>query len=313
MGVTAGTSAPPPGGGRPVFLYVDTGPRTENFAHWEGESAIFLERWRCVKAHYPTARLLLEKRRRFKTMLLAALFDVREGDLADVQSWALSNGGAGGASHVPCERGNVVLLPPLLMLNQWTTDIPMEGALVTRYFDGYARRFGHAPGCPAKAPAAAAHGGLLMLPHGRVNNPASLEDVTPTADVEYAQVHHRNTFRYTPGGPIARAVFRVVCHIRVIKSPQTCTVRRGNTAAHSMLWDCPKSMWLLKTVEAIFAFWVFARKRAVGTKFGPKFGPSDPAPPRGRGTQPQRSCLVLSFPRACIRANADAAWFSKRG
>lgn len=65
--------------------------------------------------------------------------------------------------------------------------------------------------------------------------------------------------RYTPGGPIARAVFRVVCHIRVIKNPQTCTVRRGNTAAHSMLWDCPKSMWLLKTVEAIFAFWVCAQ------------------------------------------------------
>lgn len=53
--------------------------------------------------------------------------------------------------------------------------------------------------------------------------------------------------------------------MRVIKSPQTCTVRRGNTAARSMLWDCPKSMWLLKTVEAIFA-WVCARRSSAGRR-----------------------------------------------
>jgi hypothetical protein len=192
-GCNGSAAALPPGGGRPVFFYVDTGPRAENFAHWEGESAIFMERWRCVKAHYPSAKVLLEHRNRFKTMVLAALFDLPEDDIATVANWELTNGGAGAGSAPPCERGNVVLLPPLQMLNQWTTDVPMQGALVSRYFGAYAEKFGQPAGCPAAPPRAGAPGALLMLPHGRINEPSSLEEYTPTIDHEFTEIHHRNT------------------------------------------------------------------------------------------------------------------------
>jgi hypothetical protein len=195
------TARPPaPGGGRPVYFYVETGPRSENMAHWEGETGVFLERWRCVRAHYPTAKLLLEHRSAFKTMLLSALFGLAEGDVATVRMWDLTNGGAGAGGILPCERGNVVVLPPLMMLNQWTTDLPMQGALVARYFAGYAARFGQAPGCPAVPPTSGGPGALLMLPHGRVSTPegGSLEDMTRTIDVEFQQTHHRNTSYEAP-------------------------------------------------------------------------------------------------------------------
>jgi hypothetical protein len=196
-GCAASPAPPPPRvgatGGRPVFFYVDTGPRNENFAHWEGETAIFLERWRCVRAHYPAAKLLLEHRNRFKVMVLSALFGVAEGDIATVQSWGVVNGAAGAGAALPCEGGNVVVLPPLMMLNQWTTDLPMQGALVARYFGGYAAKFGLPRGCARAPPAAAGAGALLMLPHGRINAPSSLEEYTQTIDHEFSEIHHRNT------------------------------------------------------------------------------------------------------------------------
>lgn len=146
------TAPDAPSGARPVYFWVDAGWTSGNLCHWVHESAIFLERFRCVRAHFPRAKLIIQQKRRFKTHL-SALYGITEQDIV--------------AAPLPCDRGNIVLLPPLYMLNQWETDMGMGAALAEKFWAHYPEHFGLSAGCASVQPLNTGEGALLMLPHGR--------------------------------------------------------------------------------------------------------------------------------------------------
>jgi hypothetical protein len=142
---------------RPIFYWIDTELHTA-FGHWEAESVVFLDRWACLRAHFPGLKLMVRAQRHFKT-LLAGLYGIADSDIV--------------AAPLPCDGGNVVLLPPTFLLNQWDTDLAYGQELLERFFKLYATQFGHPTGCAARNPRGTDPGSLVALPRGHVENFAS--------------------------------------------------------------------------------------------------------------------------------------------
>ena len=142
---------------RPVFYWIDTDLHTA-FGHWEAESVVFLDRWACLREHFPGLKLMVRSRRRFKT-LLAGLYGIAEHDIVE--------------APLPCDGGNVVLLPPTYLLNQWDTDLAYGQQLFERFFNHYATTFGHPTGCAVNNPRGSDAASLVALPRGHVENFAS--------------------------------------------------------------------------------------------------------------------------------------------
>jgi hypothetical protein len=139
----------------PVFFFIDTNMEGA-LAHWLGESAAFLPLWANLKAQFPNAKLVLSpspKRYKLQTLALYGIDAAR--DVA-----------YGPPFPHPCN--NLVIFPPLLLYNQWDTDLP----LVARVWGAQAEFFrarsglGRCQGAPA--PRAAPR--LLLMPRGTSEN-----------------------------------------------------------------------------------------------------------------------------------------------
>jgi hypothetical protein len=137
----------------PMYFFIDT-LLDDALAHWLGESAVFLPLWVNLKREFPGIKLMLKphpKSYKWETLELYGI----------------------GREHVvfgppfphPCS--NLVIFPPLILYNQWETDLPMvrnEWAAQVEMFRRRSGVGGHCRAQPRPAPR------LLLMPRGHKEN-----------------------------------------------------------------------------------------------------------------------------------------------
>lgn len=141
----------------PVYFFIDTNMEGA-LAHWLGESGAFLPLWEGLRAQFPALKLMLPPAPKSFKWETLALYGI-------------------GAEHVifgppfphPCS--NLVLFPPLILYNQWDTDL----AMVRRVWGTQAEFFRRASGLGRCAPGRRAAPRLLLMPRGSKENFAQNE------------------------------------------------------------------------------------------------------------------------------------------
>ena len=136
----------------PVYFFIDTNMEGA-LAHWLGESGAFLPLWENLRAQFPALKLMLPPYPKSFKWETLALYGI-------------------GAEHVvfgppfphPCS--NLVLFPPLILYNQWDTDL----AMVRRVWGTQAEFFRRASGLGRCAPGRRAAPRLLLMPRGSKEN-----------------------------------------------------------------------------------------------------------------------------------------------
>jgi len=147
-----------------VYFFADT-LADDRFVHYAGESAVFLPLFHAVLRDFPQAKLVLKRPRGYKMEFLSS-YGVPPSKVI-----------YGPPFPHPCN--NLVLFPPLVLYNQWDTDLPMVGKLWSTQAE-FLRRSGGLKVCSSGAidpasplpPPPPRRRRLLLLPRGsKENNP----------------------------------------------------------------------------------------------------------------------------------------------
>ena len=144
----------------PVYFFIDT-LMDEALSHWLGESAVWLPLWARIRAQFPHAKLMLKPHPKSYKWEALDLYGIPRSDVV-----------YGPPFPHPCS--NLVLFPPLILYNQWDTDLAMVASVWAAQTELFRRRSGLGPRCSAPTRPVPR---LLLMPRGHKENYAANDGI----------------------------------------------------------------------------------------------------------------------------------------
>lgn len=228
-----------------VFYAIDTLYDTA-FIHWVLETAVFLSYWQEIKALFPSCKLVLRRRKTFKTLFFPVFGVDPEDVVYNTGGWSDTNFPDSGEFPPPgpdtFPTPNVLLVPP----GQYLHDTSLNTELFKQTLEAFAGKALLYSSSSIEDRAAKSKGGrrVLVLPRGRKENNVGLNDrVIPELDTLAEMIESEGM----AGAEVLRTddVQDVRQQVSAVAQAKVIFVAAGSAAYFNMLFAANATIYIL--------------------------------------------------------------------